>query len=328
MTAESNVLSVSKTRGSQATEASGPFAGWRGLTGLVACVIVPCGNVAGENWALWLWRRLPLHHVPEGDRMFSTVGELLRYRELVRNLVARDLKVRYRNSVLGFMWCLLNPLLMMGVFTFVFTVLMKGGNIPRFPVFILIGILAWNFHATAVSGAVQSVVGNSTLVMKVYFPREVLPLSTVLSNAVNFVLALIALFAMIFAFGIHLSGSILLLPVILLVQIIFCSGIALFISALTVFFRDVGVITETLLLAWFFLTPVFYRMEDLFPEQQRLMYIVNPMASIISAYRDVLYLGGMPGLDFLLRTFVTSLVILVAGYVFFRRSAKHFGEAL
>jgi lipopolysaccharide transport system permease protein len=266
--------------------------------------------------------------VPEEfPRLLASLAELMRYRELIKNLVARDLKVRYRNSVLGFVWCLLNPLLMMGVFTFVFTVLLKN-NLPNYPVFILIGILAWNFHSTAVTGAISSIVGNSGLVMKVYFPREVLPLSAVLSNAVNFVLALIALFAMIIAFRIHLSASILFLPVILAVQIVFSCGLALILAAVTVFYRDVENIMETLLLAWFFLTPIVWRMEDLFPSYGRLMYIINPLASIISAYRDVLYSGGMPGLDFLARTFITSTVILILGYFIFRRAARRFGEAL
>lgn len=260
-------------------------------------------------------------------RVLMPVIELIRYRELVRNLVARDLKVRYRNSVLGFIWCLLNPLLMMVVFTFVFTVLMKS-NVPNYPVFILVGILAWNFHATAVNGSIASIVQNSSLVMKVYFPREVLPLSAVLSNAVNFVLALVALFAMIAVFQVHVSVTLLFLPVILAVQIIFTAGLAFFLAALTVFYRDVEIITETVLTAWFFLTPIFYRMQDVFPAYSRIMYILNPMASIIEAYRNIFYSGGMPGIDFLARTFVTSLVILCAGYIFFRQSARRFGEEL
>lgn len=259
--------------------------------------------------------------------MIASVAEAVRYRELVRNLVARDLKVRYRNSILGFIWCLLNPLMMMGVFTFVFTVLMKSG-IPNYPVFVLIGILAWNFHQTAVMGAVTSIVSNASLVMKVYFPREVLPISSVLSNAVNFALALIALFAMIVVFHIQVGASLLMLPVIILVQVTFASAVALFLAALTVFFRDVEIIMETVMLAWFFLTPVIYRMQDLFPAYSRLMYIANPMASIIEAYRDVLYRGGLPGLDFLGRTFVESLLLLAASYVFFRACAKRFGEEL
>ncbi len=260
--------------------------------------------------------------------MIAQVTEALRYRELVRNLVARDLKVRYRNSVLGFLWCLLNPLLMTAVLTFVYTVLMKVTNIPNYPVFLLIGMLAWNFHATATMGAITSIVGNSGLVMKVYFPREVLPVSAVLSNAVNFVLALIALFAMLFVFRIHLSLTLLLLPVILFVQIVFASGFALFLAALTVFYRDVEIIMETILLAWFFLSPIIYPMNLVFPAYTRLMYIINPMASIIEAYRNVLYSGGMPGLDFLGRTFVESLILLVAAYIFFHRCAKRFGEEL
>ena len=260
--------------------------------------------------------------------MLSSLSELVSYRELLKNLVSRDLKVRYRNSALGFVWCLLNPFLMMIVFTLVFTILMRNTTIPAYPVYILTGILAWNFHSTSVTGSVSSIVGNSSLVMKVYFPREVLPISVVLSNAVNFVLALSVLFVMILIFQIPLSLSLLMLPVVLVIQITFSTGLALFISALTVSFRDVEVITETLLLAWFFLTPVFYRPEDLYPDSARLMYILNPMASIISAYRDILYKGGMPGFDFLARTWITSIVILVAGYVYFRHSAKRFGEEL
>lgn len=255
------------------------------------------------------------------------VREVVQYRELVRNLVARDLKVRYRHSVLGFVWCLLNPLLMMAVFTIVFAVLMKS-SIPNFPVFVLIGVLAWNLNATAISGAVNSIVGNSALVMKVYFPRELLPISVVLSNTVNFLLALIVLFAMVIVSGVSLSSSLIYLPVILFTQVVFTIGLSLFLSALTVFYRDVGIIMETVILAWFFLTPVFYRLEDLSPEYSRLLYIANPMASIISAYRDVLYLGGWPAIDFLTRTFVTAVIVFLAGYAFFLRVANRFGEEL
>ncbi|MHB1130989.1 MAG: ABC transporter permease [Chloroflexota bacterium] len=245
----------------------------------------------------------------------------------MRNLVARDLKVRYRNSVLGFLWCLFNPLLMMVVYTVVFTVLMRS-NIQNFPVFILIGILAWNLHNTAIMGSATSITDNAGLVMKVYFPRALLPISVVFSNTVNFILALVALAAMLVVFGVSIGPSIVLLPVILLVQVVFCCGLALFLSALTVFYRDVAIITETLMLAWFFLTPIFYRLEDVFPEYSRILYIANPMASIISAYRDVLYHGGWPALDFFSRTAVTAVVVLIGGYLFFARFSDRFGEEL
>jgi lipopolysaccharide transport system permease protein len=259
--------------------------------------------------------------------LIAHLAELLGYRELIRNLVARDLKVRYRNSVLGFVWCLFNPLLMMVVYTVVFTVMMRS-NIQKFPVFILVGILAWNLNNTSLTGAATSIIDNSGLVMKVYFPRELLPLSVVFSNTANFVLALIALFAVILIYQVHLGPSIILLPVILAVQVAFSCGLSLFLAAITVFFRDVEIITQTLMLAWFFLTPIFYRLEDVFPQYSRILYIANPMASIIAAYRDVLYYGTWPALDFFSRTAVTAVVVLVLGYLFFNHFADRFGEEL
>lgn len=254
--------------------------------------------------------------------------ELFAYRELVKNLVVRDLKLRYRNSALGFIWCLLNPMLMMTVFTLVFTVLLTNNTIQHFPVFILIGILAWNLHATALLGALNAIVGNAPLVQKVYFPREVLPVAAVLSNTVNFLLSLLVLFGMIALYRIDLSGAVLLLPVVILVQVVFTAGVALFLSAVNVYYRDTASILETLMLAWFFLTPIFYRIEDVFPVYSRLMYVLNPPASFIAAYRDILYYGTVTNLDFFSRTAVTSLVVLVAGYLFFRRMSRGFSEAL
>src|SRR5262245_39025038 len=153
------------------------------------------------------------------------VFELWRYRELVQNLVVRDLKLRYRSSVLGFLWCLVNPLLMMGVFTLVFTVLLPNNRIDRFPTFILIGILAWNLHATALGSAMHSVVSNAHLVQKVYFPREVLLIAVVLANAVNFLLALLVVFPIGIIEGGHFSQTLLWLPLVLISQVVFTLGV-------------------------------------------------------------------------------------------------------
>lgn len=261
-------------------------------------------------------------------RLFDRLGELFRYRELIKNLVARDLKLRYRSSALGFLWCLLNPLLMMLVFTIVFTVLLTNNNVEKFPVFILIGILAWNLHSTALMGAINSVVGNANLVQKVYFPREVLPIASVLSNTVNFLLSLVVLFGMILVYQVQLSPTLLWLPLVILVQVVFTIGVALVLAAVNVFYRDVASIMETLMLAWFFLTPIFYRIEDVFPVYSRLMYILNPPASIIAAYRDILYYGSMTDWDFFSRTVATAVAVLVVGYLFFLRASRSFGEAL
>jgi len=273
--------------------------------------------------------------------MITDLRELLRYRELVRNLVTRDLKARYKNSVLGFFWSLVNPLLMMIVFSIVFTYMMPNRSIAHFPVFILCALLPWNFFTSSVMGSVSSIVGNAHLIKKVYFPREVLPLSTVLANLVNFMLALIVLVAMLYIAGIGLTRWALLLPVVILIQLVFTLGLAFVVSTLNVFYRDTGMIMDVLLLAWFFLTPVMYPI-DILPSQrtvfglnlpvQRLTYILNPMASLIASYRSILYgsiEGGPPGppaLDFFLRTVVTALLVLALGYWVFSRYRATFGE--
>jgi lipopolysaccharide transport system permease protein len=257
--------------------------------------------------------------------MKERILELVQYRELVRNLVVRDIKLRYRNSVLGFIWCLGNPLLMMVVFTVVFTVLMPN-DIPHYSIFILCALLPWNYFNTSIMGSIDSIVGNAHLIKKVYFPREALPLSIVLANLVNFLLALIVLFAMLFAFRVRLTPWALYLPLIIFIQTIFTLGLALIFATLNVFYRDTKIIMEVGMLAWFFLTPVFYRIEDLIPKYARLMYWVNPMASFISWYRIVIYHGISMELGFIFRTLVTSVVALVVGYFIFTRYSSVFGE--
>ncbi len=273
--------------------------------------------------------------------MIAKLRELLGYRELIESLVVRDLKVRYKNSILGFLWSLVNPLLLMTVFTVVFTIMLPNVSIPKFPVFVLCALLPWNFFHTSVIGATHSIVQNGHLIKKVYFPREVLPIATVLSNLANFMLALPVLFLFIIIFRVPLTIWLLYLPLVMAVQLAFTIGIALILATVNVFYRDTGVIMEVLMQAWFFLTPVFYPV-DILPEWRtlwgialpirRLTYILNPMASIIASYRSVLYgftdgsPPAPPALDFFSRTIVTSLVFLVVGYVIFTRYSPRFGE--
>lgn len=253
------------------------------------------------------------------------------------NLVSRDLKVRYKNSVLGIVWSMLNPLGMMLVFTIVFTVLLPNNSVERFPIFLLCGLLPWNWFSGAVMGSIYSVVMNAHLVKKVYFPREVLPLSVVLANLVHFLIALIVLFAMMYVLQTPLTPWVLLLPLLIVIQFVFTLGLSFFLSAINVYYRDTAMIMDVLMLALFFLTPVFYTM-DIVPQYkeifgfdvpvQRLAYIVNPLASLIASYRVILYNGAPPAIDFLLRTIVTSIAALVLGYIFFHRLSRSFGEVL
>jgi lipopolysaccharide transport system permease protein len=253
--------------------------------------------------------------------------ELVRYRSLVSNLVAKDLKVRYKNSVLGFMWSLLNPLLMMLVFTFVFTKLL-GETIPDFPVFVLIGLLSWNWTAASVSGGTTSLLDNAPLISKVYFPRMLLPITAVLSNMANYVLALPVILLFMAIYGLPFTPWLLYLPVIVIVQATFLVALALILSALHVYFRDTTVLVEVGLTAWFFMTPIFYRVEDVAPNLKWLMYWLNPMASIIAELHTILYYGSVPDPLFMARTFATSLILLAIGYVLFSRVTRHLGEHL
>ena len=255
-------------------------------------------------------------------------NELLSYRDLVRNLVVRDLKVRYKQSVLGFLWSLFNPLLLMIVFSVVFTVMMPNNQIRAFPAFILSALLPWNWCATSVGAGTVSVVGNANLIKKVYFPRELLPISVVLSNLVNYLLALIVLLVVLLAYHMYPSWVLVYLPVIIAIQIIFLSGLVLFLSSINVAFRDTEVIVEVAITAWFFLTPVFYDIGTLLPTSARVIYWVNPMASLVESYRLIFYNGAAPDPAFLFRMFLTSAIVFVIGWVTFQHFSPRFGEEL
>jgi lipopolysaccharide transport system permease protein len=272
----------------------------------------------------------------------TKVEELWRYRYLLQNLVVRDLKARYKNSVFGVLWSLLNPLAMMLVFTLLFSV-MGNDSTRQYPVFVLVGLIPWMFFSGSLTAGTTSVTGNSSLVKKVYFPRDLLPLSSLLSNLVNFLIAFAVLVVFLYVFGLGLTRHALWVPAILGTQLIFTLGLCLLLGALTVYYKDVLMILEVVLLAWFFLTPVFYSLE-IFGETATLMGItfvpaqvmrwINPMASIIDGYRTVLW--GTYGSEgpvsmnpaYLLRTFLTAVIVLAVGYYVFYRLEYKFGEKL
>ncbi len=286
----------------------------------------------------------PVYHFNADQGRMSLLArwrEIMRYRYLLRNLVVRNLKARYKNSALGIVWSLLNPLLMMVVFTLLFT--FRGTDIRQFPVFVLVGLIPWTFFTSSLVSGTTSVMGSASLVKKVYFPRELLPTSTLLSNLVNFAIAFLVLVVLLYLFVIVLSVYALWVPAILLTQLIFTLGLVLLLSALTVFYKDVLMILDVVLLAWFFMTPIFYSLDE-FGTSVTMMGItfnpaqvmrwINPMASIIDGYRTVLWgtttSTGPVSMDptYLLRTLATSIVILIVGYAAFLRLEPAFGEKL
>ena len=271
------------------------------------------------------------------------LGELRKHRYLLTSLVRRDLKSRYKNSVLGILWSLLNPLALMIVFTLVFTVLSQGGTQRQHAVFLLTGLLPWNFFSGTMMVGTTSIVGNSLLIKKVYFPRELLPASAMLSNFVNFLISLLILVFFIYAYRIGLTIHALWVVPLVITQMLFSMGLILALSAITVYYRDVLMILDVVLLAWFFMTPIFYPFET-YADVGTLMGItfspaqfmrwVNPMASLIDGYRTVLWgtttSAGPVGMDpaYFLRTFVTAVIIFFIGYIIFARTEHVFGEKL
>lgn len=272
--------------------------------------------------------------------ILTKLQELWNYRQLIRNMIARDLKARYKNSLLGYIWSLLNPLLTMLIFWVVFSVLLRN-SLPMFPVFLIVALLPWNFAMSAVSGGMRSIVDNSNLIKKVYFPREILPIATVLSNFANYLFALPMMFLVMagvqwaYLGRLNFSWSFAFLPVIVIIQIIFLIGLTLLLSTMAVFFRDTTHIVDIFLQLWIFLTPVFFSLEQIVsPNLARAVRWINPMASIIDFYRDILYgqakntipVPGLPAIDGVFRTLLTALVILVLGSYVFHRYSGRFGE--
>lgn len=267
----------------------------------------------------------------------SYLSELWQYRSLLRLLVMRDLKVRYRGSVLGVVWSFLQPLGMMVVMSFVFGVLARGpAEYAHFNVFVLSGLLAWNFFSAAVVGGAGSVMANAGLVKKVYFPRMILPISVVISSLINYLLALPMWVIVALISGHPLQSTLLLLPVVILLQATISAGLAMLLATLNVFYRDTQFIVDLSMLALFFLTPIWYDINQAQPwvlfgqtiDAATWLRRLNPMASLVNIYQDLMYWGRPTSLDFVLRTALTCVALFVVGFVVFQRFNARFAEEL
>lgn len=257
--------------------------------------------------------------------MIARMRELYQYRELLKNLVIRDLKVKYKGSVLGFLWSLVHPIMMIAVYTVVFRYIIIRDKTSNFAAFLTIGVVCWHFLAMTLSSSTNVIVANSNLIKKVYFPREILPISIVLSNFVEFLLTLLVLFPALMLFKVHLRWFVVLLPLLFVLQILFNTGISLFFSCLNVFYRDVTHLIRILLLAWFWICPIVYPLHSI-PERLHFIYLLNPMASFIVCYRDLLFRSRIPTLSLLTVLFLTTMAALVVGYHVFRRYEHRFAE--
>jgi ABC-2 type transport system permease protein len=245
--------------------------------------------------------------------------DLYRYRDLVLALVARELKVRYRRSTIGFLWTMLQPLLMMLVFQVVFSHLFRF-PIPDYPVYALAGILFWNFFSQSIVSSMNSLRGNAQLLQKLPVPKAVFPLATVISGVVNLLFALVPMVAILLVTQHRLHLSLLFLPVSILLATLFTLGAGLLLSPLAVFFSDTVELIGVLLTLLMYLTPLFYPMAAL-PDRVRWIVRFNPVRSILEVFRDPIYYGKVPPLSHLSVCLVIALVALALGGWAFRRSS-------
>ena len=255
--------------------------------------------------------------------MLRQLFDLLRYSELIKALVSRDLKVRYKNSILGYVWTWLDPLMTMLVFILVFDVILQM-KVENFPVYLLAGLIPWTFFSNAIGGSVSAITGNAALIKRVYYPREIFPLTTLLSEGVNTALSLLVLIPVILFFGIPITVQVLLLPVALLLLFLFTYGICLLCSTMNVFFRDMRYIIPFTLRLWFFMTPIFWTLDRFKGEDSGplldIYMTLNPMAVILSIFRTSLMGHALPGAKYLAACVCWCLVTFTIGYLVFKKA--------
>lgn len=259
--------------------------------------------------------------------MLERLKELYAYREMVISLVKRDLKGRYKGSVLGFLWTFLNPLLQLAVYTLVFSTIMRAG-IEDYYLFLFVALIPWIFFSTSLAGGAGCILAQQDMVKKIYFPREVLPVSYVTSQFVNMLLSFLAIFAVLVFAGYPLRfKAVLSLPLVMAVEYVLALGFTMVMCAATVYIRDLEYILGILTMAWQFLTPVMYSIDQV-PQEVRWIFSVNPMTYVITAYRDILYYGKMPRLETLLSAASIGVVMLLAGWYVFCHLQRRFVEEL
>lgn len=254
----------------------------------------------------------------------NVIENLKNYKELLKSNIKKEIRGKYKGSFLGILWSFINPLLTALVYAIIFPFILKTSQ-DHYVTFLIIGILPWNFFVTTINQGTTTVLQNGSIIKKVYFPREILPISIVGSNLVNFIISCLIIFLFLIFSGIGFSPYILFLPLIILVQTIFQMGIVFITSAINVYVRDAEYIINFILNMVFYATPILYS-SSLFPEKIAWLLNLNPMTTIISCYRDILYYQSMPHLKSLLVVLAASLVLLWIGIKIFKKLEKGFAE--
>ena len=249
---------------------------------------------------------------------------IFRYWVLVKALAAKEIKIKYKSAVLGWVWSILHPLLLMIMFSLIFTYIIPV-NRDHFPLFLLCALLPWFFFSFSLSSATTSVVDNSSLIKKAYFSYEVIPVSVVVANLVNFLISLGLLIVFLCLGDVFPSWYILFLPVLVFLQVIFVTGVCFICSALHTMYRDIKYGIELILIIWFYATPIFYDLSFV-PERFRGIFYFNPLSIFVSLYREILLYRRMPSMALLGMISVISITTLILGKYVFNRYKRYFAD--
>lgn len=257
--------------------------------------------------------------------MFSDIWT---YRELLVELVKREIKARYKQSVLGYAWVVLVPLMNLVVLSIVFSFFIRldTGGIA-YPIYLFTALVPWTFTASAISSATGSLSANSSLITKVSLPRVIFPVASVVAKMVDLLLTTLILFGFLIIYGVNLKATILFIPIIFIVQLLLVLGTSFILAAINVFFRDIENVLSVVLMMWMYLTPVIYPPE-LIPEEFTSLFNLNPMMPIVNAYRNTILHGVAPPWPSFIYASIFSVVIFIVGYIFFKRRAKYFADVI
>ena len=260
------------------------------------------------------------------------IKDIFKYRELLKNNVKKEGRGRYKNSILGVMWTFLNPLLQIAVYAMIFPYILKQQQ-PYYLIFVCVGLIPWSFFTTTIIQSTNTIIGNANIVKKVYFPREILPLSVVLSGAINFLIATIIILAFCIGGGKGITWHIVIFPAILLLQMILQLAISFVLAAVTVYIRDVEHFVQIILMLMFYATPIVYSTATLDGSTKTAQFMkkvimINPMTTIIEGYRSIFYSQTLPDFKNIGIWYVISIVLLVIGWLIFKKLQKGFAEEL
>lgn len=258
--------------------------------------------------------------------MISVFKNLYKYRELLKTNIKKEIRGKYKNSFLGVSWSFLNPLLQIAVYALVFPFILKNTQ-DNYVIFLCCGLIPWAFFSTTISRSAFTMVENGNIIKKVYFPREILPISVVTSETVNFLISTIIIIVFVIFGGIGLSKYIMLYPIVLLAQYLLLIAISLIVSSISIYIRDLQHLIGVALQLLFYAAPIVYTPESI-PEQFKWILKCNPMTYIISGYRNIFYNQTMIELKPLLILIGCSVVACVIGYIIFNKLQKGFAEQL